>query len=295
MRGSEQALSDRYPRLFEARRQSPFMMKLIDPVVLAQRGANRDPGQRCAVLPRAVRAPRSRRARARGDVVVPAGSVEHLQPHRGRCRIGVRHPSARTRQQRHRGRSTNARRLRPLRAAARASGRAPAQRMDRADAVRALCRGARPCRIPVARRMRSRSTVGSTTVASPPATSPDPAARCSPKRACRTPRFTGVWVRTPMAKLWALRALWRMFRYLAELARGVGGLSHGAAVARPAVQTRLRAQSRTRRRSDPSAAHGVRQIGVRIAGQALAVPGGHRSQHRLRDARPCVERSAREG
>ena len=29
-----EALSDRYPRLFEARRQSPFMMKLIDPVVL---------------------------------------------------------------------------------------------------------------------------------------------------------------------------------------------------------------------------------------------------------------------
>jgi len=34
-----QALGDRYPRLAEARRQSPFMMKLIDPVLLA--GAER--------------------------------------------------------------------------------------------------------------------------------------------------------------------------------------------------------------------------------------------------------------
>jgi hypothetical protein len=34
-----QALGDRYPRLLEARRQSPFMMKLIDPMVLA--GAER--------------------------------------------------------------------------------------------------------------------------------------------------------------------------------------------------------------------------------------------------------------
>src|SRR5215510_8754129 len=63
--------------------------------------------------------------------------------------------------------------------------------------------------------MWSRSSGDSSTAASRRATMPDQADPCSLRKACRTPLDAAVLVHGYMrGKLWALRALWRMFRYL---------------------------------------------------------------------------------
>ena len=70
---------------------------------------------------------------------------------------------------------------------------------------------------------------------------------------------------TLMAKLWALRALWRMFRYLRNW-RDVWA-AYRRAQPLPALQFRrgFVLNHGPGGRSDPPAAHGVRQIGVRRA------------------------------
>ena len=79
---------DRYPRLLEARRQSPFMMKLIDPVLLGR-------AERIVILDsdvlffrRSTRASCACGPGARRCLAVSAGSRQHLQ--RDRRRGGAR-------------------------------------------------------------------------------------------------------------------------------------------------------------------------------------------------------------
>ncbi len=185
------ALAANYPRLVEARRQSPFMMKLIDPVLLA--GA-----ERIVILDSDVlffREPYELRAhveRAPAETwVFQQRSDQHLQRHRRvrRRRLASVFPNASTAASRsfreHSSISISASACSSIRTCA-----GPADGSSR-RCSRSVRRGARPCRIPVtvvcdfARswpRLRWRSRR---------ATSPDPAVRCSPKKACRTPRFSG--------------------------------------------------------------------------------------------------------
>ena len=291
-----EALSDRYPRLFEARRQSPFMMKLIDPVVLgsAERIVILDSDvlffrEPCELRAHVERAP-AETWLFQHDPSAPTTSPKAVAA----SAFGIRH--SRTRQQRHRGRSTITRRS-STSASACSSIRTCA---GPADGSSRRCSRSVPGRAAVSNTCRPSYVIsldrgldyGGFTARHLRWTQP-PAAH---RRRHAVRRASRLSARAPMAKLWALRALWRMFRYLGNWRDVWAAYRTAQPSARPAVQTRLRAQSRTR----PT----IRSCCcTRCSPDRNTASLARRSQYLVDiganigsvDARPCVERSAREG